>query len=338
MKRVRIGILGCASIAEKYAISAFKSISDVAELVCIASRDPKKAKETATRHGIEPESYDSLLQRKDIDAVYIPLPIGLHEEWTIKSAEAGKHIICEKSLTDSFTSAKKMVAACEKHNLVLYENFMCAFHPQHAEIKDIIKKGAIGKPFLFQGLFGFPPRPAEDIRYKKDIGGGSLNDAGCYPAFMARKILASEPISVTCHLVFDSKKGVDVQGSVLLEFPSEISAMIGFGFDQVYQNNYSIWGQKGIVRTNRAYAVPPTLKPTVELITNENASEKTQAIDVPAVDQFALSFRNFCETILGNDRMQMKATYDALLSQARMMEAMRVSSNENRKVILQEIR
>ena len=106
--KLRIGILGCANIAEKYSIAAFKSLIN-AELVCIASRNPEKAKNFAQKHGIEPENYNSLIERKDIDVVYIPLPVGLHEEWVIKAANAGKHVICEKSLTHDLDSAKRMV-------------------------------------------------------------------------------------------------------------------------------------------------------------------------------------------------------------------------------------
>src|SRR3989344_6075230 len=146
-KKLKIGILGCANIAEKYAINAFKAINN-AEVVGIASRDPEKAKKWASRFNIRAEqSYDAMIASSGIDAVYIPLPIGLHEEWVIGAASAGKHIICEKSLTDSFDSALKIIESCRSNGVVLYENFMSDFHPQHEKVLASIKSGKIGRPF-----------------------------------------------------------------------------------------------------------------------------------------------------------------------------------------------
>jgi predicted dehydrogenase len=113
MKKIRVGILGCANIAEKYAIAAFKSLP-IVELVAIASRDGQKAAEWAKRHALEAETYESLIARADIDVIYSPLPVGLQEAWTLKAAEAGKHVICEKSVTYSLDSARRMVSACRK--------------------------------------------------------------------------------------------------------------------------------------------------------------------------------------------------------------------------------
>src|SRR3989344_1980505 len=163
-EKVRIGILGCARIAEKYSINAFKSISN-AELVCVASRDPKKAEDCAARHNMSAEkSYDSVLQREDIDAVYIPLPVGLLAEWAIKAAEMGKHVLCEKPLSHSLESALGIISVCKENNLALYENFMCGFHPQHAKVLDLISAGTVGETFAFQAYFGFPLSNKSDFR------------------------------------------------------------------------------------------------------------------------------------------------------------------------------
>src|SRR3989344_2989126 len=240
MSKLRVGILGCAKIAEKYAIRAFQAI-DNAEVVSIASRDSRKAKEWASRFGIKNgESYEDLISSPEVDAVYIPLPVGLHKEWVLKAATKKKHIISEKSLAGDFASVKEIADAARKHNVVLYENFMCDFHPQHEAVLSLIKDGKVGKPFIFQGFFGIPPLADDNIRYDKNLGGGSLNDAGVYTVFMARKILGMEPLTATCTLYNDGGHQVDVKGTAKLEFPDGMEALLAFSFDALYQSNYSV--------------------------------------------------------------------------------------------------
>ena len=330
-EKIRVGILGCANIAGKYAIAAFKSLPDV-ELIAIASRNENTAKEWAQKHGIEAESYESLIARKDIDVIYSPLPVGLQEEWAIRAAAAGKHVICEKSITYSLDSAKRMVDTFKKAGLALYENFAPEFQPQHGKVLSLIKEGAIGTPQVWSGKYGFPPFPEGDIRYSLELKGGALNDCGCYTVFMARKIMQQEPVAVTCTLSNDGAE-VDIKGSALLEFP-HASALLAFGFNHLYQNTYSVWGSKGMVRTDRAFAIPPTFVPTVELITNDGAKDTREAIEIPAADRFALSFDYFCTAVAKQDKKQFDEMYDRIMRQAAVMEAMRVSAREGKRVVL----
>ena len=331
MKKVRVGILGCANIAEKYAIAAFKSLPAV-ELVAIASRDKSKAEEWARRHGLATEDYDSLIAREDIDVLYSPLPIGLQEEWVLKAAKAGKHVICEKSITYSLESAKRMVAVCKENNVALYENFVPEFHPQHAKVLSLIEAGSIGVPRVWSGVYGFPPFPPNDIRYSAELKGGALNDAGCYTAFMARKIMRQEPIALTCTLSNDGAE-VDVAGSALFEF-AHGTAQMSFGFDHLYQNTYSVWGSKGMVRTNRAFALPPTLAPIVELVTNDGTKDMCETIEIAPANQFARSFDFFCSAVAEGDTMLFEDMYERTLLQAATLEAMRTSAREERRVEL----
>jgi dTDP-3,4-didehydro-2,6-dideoxy-alpha-D-glucose 3-reductase len=331
MKNVRVGILGVSQIAERYGIPAFKSLPHV-ELVAIASRSAEKAQEAAMRHGLKPESYESLIARTDIDVIYSPLPVGLQEEWTQKIATAGKHVICEKSITYSLESAKRMVDACSKKGVALYENFVPEFHPQHARVLALINEQKIGVPHVWNGAYGFPPFPDGDIRYSADLKGGALNDCGCYTVFMARKIMQQEPHAVTCTLGYDGRE-VDIKGSALLEFENS-TALMSFGFDHLYQNTYSVWGSKGIVRTNRAFAIPPTMAPTVEIITNDGKQDTREAIEIPATNQFALSFDFFCAAVAANDTKRFEEMYERIIRQASVLEAMRVSAREGRRVEL----
>src|SRR3989344_3921730 len=180
----------------------------------------------------------------------------------------------------------------------------------------------------------------DNFRYNKDLGGGSLNDAGAYGVFMSRKIFDREPISVTSNLFYDKENGVDMRGEALLDFGEGKSALLAFNFDAVYQNNDSVWGQKGVVSIARAYAIPPNVKPEIELITNENLKETKTQIDVPPANHFELASHDFCDTVLHKENRKEKilSIYEKILNQAKVLEAIRLSASENRKVQLSEIK
>lgn len=335
MNMVRFGILGCADIAKRRAIPALKKI-DTIDLVGIASRDSNKAKTFCSEFGIKKAyTYDELIEADDIDAIYVPLPVGLIKEWAIKAANTGKHVICEKSISGNFDSVKKIVDVCKKNKVVLFENFICDYHPQHAKVYDLIKNGELGETFVFQGNFGFNLVDKSNIRYSKELAGGSLNDAGAYTVFMASKFFG-EPISLTSKLIF--KNGIDIQGSVMLEFPGNKVGILCFGFENVYQNNYSIWGSQGLVRVERAYSIPFNMPGDITLVKNDLVKESILKIKADAVDQFKLIFEDFINTIKNKDNQKIEVNYQKILNQARVMEAIRISARENRKVFFKEIK
>jgi len=324
--------MGCANVAKKYGIRAFQSLEAV-EKIFIASRDKAKSKAIAETFNIQSkDSYEDLVNAPDIDAIYIPLPVGLHEEWVLKAAFAKKHILCEKSLSHSLASVKRILKACQQNGVVLFENFMCNYHPQHEKVLTLIHKGKLGDLFVFQGYFGFPQIRKDDIRYNKKLGGGSLNDVGAYPVFMARKIFGDEPTSVTCRLIHDPDSGVDIKGTATLEFPGNKIAFVAFGFGNVYQNDYSLWGSRGFVRVDRAYSIPPDMKPVVELYTNENLHGSRERVEVPSANHFELIFNDFCEVIRNDDNEKRLTKYEQILNQAVALEAMRMSDQEKQKV------
>lgn len=337
-RRITVGIVGCANIARRYAIKAFQTLDTVGDIF-IASRDPHKSQAFADEFSINTkDSYDSLIDDPNIDAVYIPLPVGLHEDWVIRAAASRKHVLCEKSLSNSLGSAQRMIDACQENGVTLFENFMCDYHPQHEAVLSLIQQRAIGEPFAFKGYFGFSSLHGDDIRYDKNLGGGSLNDAGAYTVFMARKMLAAEPTSVVCYLDYDSRSGVDTRGAALLEFPENKIAFLGFSFDNFYQNEYSIWGRDGTLSVDRAYSIPPEMKPSVRMCTGGSVNNGQQQVDVPAANHFELIFRDFCDTILLDDHVKRHRTYEQLLNQARVLEAMRLSSQSGQTVRTRKVR
>ncbi len=146
----------------------------------IASRTVEKATKFSKIYNCTPIfSYDDLLNQ-NIDAIYIPLPTGLHHEWVIKALKKGIHVYAEKSLAISYESAFEMVDIAKQNKLVLMEGYMFQFHPQHSLVKKLLSENAIGEVRSFRSSFGFPPLQSNNFRYNQSLGGGSLLDAGGY--------------------------------------------------------------------------------------------------------------------------------------------------------------
>jgi len=267
MDKLKIGVLGCANIARRSVIPAIKSMEQF-ELIAIASRTLSKANDFAAQFDCSPiEGYDELLSTKDIDAVYIPLPTGMHLEWITKSLEAGKHVLCEKSLVENYSEAQQIIKLAKEKKLLIAENFMFPFHSQQAYVKTLLAEGEIGELRNFRSSFGFPPfADKNNIRYQKELGGGALLDAGTYPTKAAQMILGNELTVLSAHLYIDKNLDVDLWGSALLKSEDQnITAQLSFGFDNFYQCNYEIWGSKGKITVHRSFTAGPGFMPTITI-------------------------------------------------------------------------
>ncbi len=331
MEKTKFGIIGCSSIANRSVIPAIKK-SNFAELHMVGSRSAQKAKETATKFSCARfGTYEDVLN-SDVDAVYISLPISLHEEWTVKAANAGKHVLCEKTSTTSYTSAKIMVEVAKQNKVRLMEGFMFRFHPQHQVVKDIIFDGRMGELFLFSGNYGFPPVQHKDIRYNGFLGGGILNETGCYPICASRIIFNDEPVSVTCDLIFDELLKIDIKGHASILFGNDKVATASFSFDSYYQANYRVWSRIGLIEANRAYAVPPDLTTKISLYTESNKEE----FDIGPTDHFSLMVDAFCKEVTKRESAGFDFEQD-LLNQARLMESLRVANKHKKQVFLSEL-
>ena len=327
---LKIGVIGCSDVSKRQFFPAIDS-SQLADVECIGSRSLKKAEEWAKKYDCDKfGSYDDVIN-SDVDAVYISLPIALHHEWTLKAAKAGKHVLCEKSSTTSYESAKKMIETCKENNVRILEAFAFRFHPQHKQLQKLIDEelGEIGN---FYGTFGFPPPAEDNIRWKKELGGGVLNDVTCYPLYASRLIFQSEPASVLAHLQFDKKFSVDKSADIILTYPNEKTAFISSGFNRYFQSKYSIWGSQAKITTKRAYGVPHDYETSIYL----HKDDKIIETSIPPAHQFALMFDIFCNVI--SKKIQNPYCFeDDLLAQAKLMESIRISSREKRLVILSEL-
>ena len=337
--KIKFGIIGCSQIAKRSVISAITK-SEFAETEMIGSRSIDKAKIFSDEFNCEKYgTFEDVISDDSVDAVYISTPIGTHEEWAIKAASAGKHILCEKSSTTSFESAKKMIEHSKQNNVRILEGFVFRFHPQHQKVKELIDNNKIGDLVSFNGSFGFPAFPEGDIRYDSKLGGGFLNDSGCYPINASRMIFEEEPIGVSCNLSIDGKTGVDVRGTSYIIFENEKTASITYGNGNYYQAMYNIWGSEGIISLERAYSVPADFKTKVNIqYSTENNwdGRKSENYQINAVDHFTEMINAFCLEISGNKKFSFNFE-EELKNQAKVMDAHRISSNEKRFVSLDEI-
>ena len=222
MRKVRWGILGVARIAVQNVIPAMQRGERV-EIVAIASRDHAKAEAAALRLGIPKAygSYEGLLADPEIEAVYNPLPNHLHVPWSIRAAEAGKHVLCEKPIAMSAAEARTLIAARDRTGVAMGEAFMVQTHPQWIRIVELVRSGRIGQLRGASGAFSYYNVDPANVRNMRAYGGGGLMDIGCYPIKTSRLVFGEEPERVSGTIVRDPRMdNVDVLASAILEYPS----------------------------------------------------------------------------------------------------------------------
>src|SRR6202049_3945011 len=219
--KVEWGVFGVSDLAVKKVIPAMQR-GEWSQVAAIASRDLKKAQQAAERLGIPKAygSYEELVADPHIDAIYNPLPNHLHVPWSIKAAEAGKHILCEKPISLSVREAKSLLAVRDRTGVKIGEAFMVKTHPQWLRTQEIIRAGGIGNLRAIAGVFSYFNRDPANVRHKVEWGGGGLLDIGCYPITMSRFIFGEEPTRVAGALERDPDFGTDRLASAILEFPS----------------------------------------------------------------------------------------------------------------------
>jgi predicted dehydrogenase len=191
---LRIGTLGAARITPMALLRPAREVAEV-EVVAVAARDEGRARRFAGKHGIPRvhRDYAALLADPEIDAVYNPLPNGLHCEWTLRAFEAGKHVLCEKPLASNQDEARRMADAAEKAGLVLAEAFHWRYHPLAARMQEIVRGGELGVLRSVEAALCFPLPLPGDIRYRWELAGGALMDAGCYAVSIVRFLAGGEP-------------------------------------------------------------------------------------------------------------------------------------------------
>ncbi|WP_079909164.1 Gfo/Idh/MocA family protein [Paenibacillus sp. 32352] len=329
--KLRWGILGCAGIAKRAVIPGIQQ-SQTGVVSAIASRGEEKAKETAAQLNIPVHygSYEALLEDDQIDAVYIPLPNHLHKEWTIRAAEAGKHVLCEKPFALNAAEAEEMIAACAKAGVKFAEAFMYRHHPRYAMIKDVIQSGEIGTIRGMRGAFTFNnAKDANNVRYKQFMGGGSLYDVGVYPISAARFILEQEPQAATVHAFFSPEHdNVDMMASGLLEFADGVALTFDCGMWAAGRNVLEILGTEGRIEVPSAYVVRQNADDHFFVTVKGERRE----VSVPYVNQYALQADDLGRSVLEGKPQKFDPS-DAVLNM-RVIDACLKSAQERVRVTL----
>jgi predicted dehydrogenase len=219
--KVKWGVLGVAAIAVKKVIPGMQQGS-WSEIAAIASRDAGKAKKAAESLGIRKAygSYEDLLADPEIEAIYNPLPNHLHVPWSVKAAEAGKHVLCEKPLSLTVAEAKTLLDVRERSGVKIGEAFMVKTHPQWLRTRELIHGGVIGELRAIVGAFSYFNRDPQNVRNVAEWGGGGMMDIGCYPITTSRFIFGEEPLRVAGLIELDPDFKTDRLASAILEFPS----------------------------------------------------------------------------------------------------------------------
>lgn len=329
MEKIRWGIIGSAGIAKRSVIPGIKQ-SETGEVAAIASRDFDKAKQTAQQLEIPIAygSYEELLGDPTIEAVYIPLPNHLHKEWAIRAAEAGKHVLCEKPLAINADEAQEMVDACEKAGVVFAEAFMYRYHPRYNIMCEIIKSGEIGKLRGIHGTFTFNnSEDLNNVRYKREWGGGSLYDVGVYPISAARMLLNEEPQAATVHALFSEEHDhVDMMASGILEFNHGIALTFDCGMWADFRNTLEVLGTEGRIEVPSAFLGNQDDRDNVFVNTKDGRRE----VEVPRLNQYALQADTLGRSIRNGEPLPFPAT-DAVQNM-KVLDACLRSARERRRI------
>ena len=312
--KIRIGVLGAANIAVRSVIPAIESLQERFELVGIGSRNASKKQDVDQQKLID--GYDNLLDNFSLDAVYIPLPNSLHFEWVRKALEKSIHVLVEKSLGCSYEEVVELNKLAAEKNLVLVENFQFRFHSQLKYVLDVVKEGKLGELRIVRSTFCFPPFPDKsNIRYKEELGGGALLDAGAYPVKISQ-LLLGEDLQVTSAVLNNEDQEVDIWGGAFLQQKNgKLFSEIAFGFDNYYQCSLEVVGSKGRLYTNRIFTAGEAVTPSILLETN---SEGPKEIKLNPDNHFRNMLVHFSELIKGNQ--DAGAEYNANINQARLLQ------------------
>jgi len=256
---VRWGILGAASINAAMAPAIGNARN--ARLVAIASRTAEKAAAAAEQYSAERAvtGYDALLADPEIEAVYIPLPNAFHEEWVLRAAAAGKHVLCEKPMAITADSARAMIETCESAGVLLAEAYMYAHHSRYDRVKEIIGSGEIGTVRSIVTTFCFDASGELDHSLFQGMpGSGSTYDIGGYAIHSARQILGREPIAVTANAVESALHGdIDMSVSALVEFGDGADLLFHIDMAAADTDRIEILGTKGRILIPHAFICSP---------------------------------------------------------------------------------
>lgn len=329
---IRWGILGARSGIALSAVAPAIGRSRNGKVTAVASRDPADI-EALYGKNISVLTYEQLIATDNVDAVYIPLPNSMHFEWAKRAAEAGKAVLCEKPLAMNAAEAEALAGIFQRRGVKLMEGFMYRFHPQHQRIGALVKSGVVGDVLEIHAHLSVdlmnPPNP-KNVRFKAELGGGSLLDMGCYGVSAARMIFEDEPSAVSGWWRIDEQFGVDIATAGILEFSRGRVAMVSCSFEGNGNGFYSIIGRKGIIQAPRALILGAGNRAPEALIISIDADGRRQEEHLEPFDQYRGLVEEFADAVL-NDTPVPISLADSI-NNARVLDALAQSATQGRRV------
>lgn len=294
---IRYAVVGLGHIAQVAVLPAFAHASTTSRLVALVSDDREKLKELGDRYGIEHrvgyDDFDSLLQRGEIDAVYITLPNHLHREYTERAAIAGVHVLCEKPMAVTEQDCRAMIRTCEENGVLLMVAYRLHFEPANLKAAALAREGGLGDVRIFNSVFTMQVKEG-NIRLKQETGGGTLYDIGIYCINAARSLFRADPMEV---FAFSASTGehrfqeVDEMTTAVLRYPDERLATFTVSFGAADVSSYTVVGTEGSLRVQPAYEYAGALKHHL------TRGEKTQIKSFRKRDQFAAELDYFSRCV-----------------------------------------
>lgn len=327
------GIIGCGNIAKAFA-SGLKS-SSTGILNAVASRDKAKSEAFGKEFGAAKcyGSYNDLLADRNIQAVYIAVPHPMHAEWAVKSADAGKHILCEKPIALNYSETMAIVEAARRNNVFLMEAFMYRCHPQTKKLVQLISEGAIGKVCITQSAFSFDAGfNLEGRLLNANLGGGGILDVGCYCTSMSRLIAGAasgkpfaDPITVKASGLVGNESNVDEYTSAVLEFPDKIIAQVSTGVRLNQDNSLRIYGTEGSIYVPSPWVPGRNAAPSSIFVTKKGQTEEI-VIESPA-DTYTIEADAVAENIKMGKVMADAMSWDDTLGNMKTLDRWREEIN-----------
>ncbi len=302
------------------------SLVDGIAVEAVASRDAERADTYARKRGIPRAyaTYEALLGDDEIDAVYVPLPNGMHHEWTMRALQSGKHVLCEKPYSRRPAEVEEAFDLAGRSDLVLMEAFMYRHHPQTVTVAELVAGGAIGRLRTIRVTSGFQLDRPEDVRLAADLDGGALMDVGCY-CISGSRLLAGEPERVYGEQV-TGETGVDLAFHGVLRFADDVVAQFDCSFVQAHGQRLEAVGDEGTV------VVASPFRPDLGRGVTLRRGDESRGIEIPEARMFALELENFASAIAG-EAPPLLDRADAL-GQARTIDALYRSAAERRAIDL----
>ena len=315
MKKLKIGVLGVSNHFVKRIVLPLQKTQNC-YIYGIASRNEEKAASASKQFNIPKyyNSYEELLSDDDIDMVFIPLPNHLHAEWIKKSADAGKHILCEKPLCLNAGEAEDAISYAEKKGVKLMEAFMYKFHPLWVHVKDIIRTNQIGKITYIHTSFSYNNPSRTNIRNIKEYGGGAMMDIGCYAVSVPRFVLDSEPEKVVSLISEHPDFGTDMLSTAIMDFGGA-RATFSVGTTSESHQRVEITGTAGKISIPVPFNTFVDVKSSITITNNIG----TRTVEFEPADQYGIMFDSFANAVIRDK--EVPASIDDAIKNQKVVDA-----------------